>query len=93
MLAGFSPWLVTGRIARTSEEPPLSNFNNYWDISLQKLYDTIRKLKDAPHLGKIGRIEGTREILFPPMPYVAVYRVREQSIEVLRIWHTTQDRG
>ena len=26
LLAGFSPWLVTGRIARTSEEPPLLKF-------------------------------------------------------------------
>jgi plasmid stabilization system protein ParE len=30
--------------------------------------------------------------LFPPMPYVAVYRVRENMIEVLRIYHAAQDR-
>ena len=41
---------------------------------------------------RIGREEGTRELLFPPLPYVAVYRVKEQSIEVLRIYHTAQDR-
>jgi plasmid stabilization system protein ParE len=29
--------------------------------------------------------------LFPPMPYIAVYRT-EQSIEVLRIYHAAQDR-
>ena len=31
-------------------------------------------------------------ILFPPLPYVAVYRVKEQSIEVVRIYHGAQDR-
>ena len=40
----------------------------------------------------MGREQGTREILFPPMPYVAVYRIREQDIEVLRIYHGAQDR-
>jgi plasmid stabilization system protein ParE len=30
--------------------------------------------------------------LFPPLPYVAVYRVKEQTIEVLRIHHGAQDR-
>ena len=49
-------------------------------------------MKDLPDRGRIGREEGTRELLFPPLPYVAVYRVKEQSIEVLRIYHTAQDR-
>ena len=42
--------------------------------------------------GRPGREEGTGEILFPPTPYVAVYRVREQTIEVMRIYHAAQDR-
>ncbi len=39
-----------------------------------------------------GREDGTREIPFPPTPYVAVYRVREQAIEVTRIHHAAQYR-
>jgi plasmid stabilization system protein ParE len=27
-----------------------------------------------------------------PLPYIAVYRVKEQDIEVLRIYHAAQDR-
>jgi len=30
--------------------------------------------------------------LFPPMPYVAVYRVNGQTIEVWRIYHAAQNR-
>jgi len=51
-----------------------------------------RSLKHWPQLGRPGREEGTRELLFPPLPYVAVYRVEEQTIEVLRIYHGAQDR-
>jgi hypothetical protein len=29
---------------------------------------------------------------FPPTPYAAVYRVREQTIEVMRIHHAGQNR-
>ena len=65
---------------------------HYRQPTMRKLYETIRSLKESPHRGRPGREEGTREILFPPMPYVAVYRVREQSIEVLRIYHTAQNR-
>ena len=64
----------------------------YRQPTMRKLYEKIRALKAAPYLGRPGRIEGTREVLFPPLPYVAVYRVTEQSIEIWRIWHTSQDR-
>ena len=59
---------------------------------MRKLYDGIRSLKQWPHRGRPGQENGTREILFLPLPYVAVYRVREQSIEILRIYHGAQDR-
>jgi toxin ParE1/3/4 len=49
-------------------------------------------LKELSHHGRPGREEGTREILFPPLPYIAVYRVKKQSIEVVRIYHRAQDR-
>jgi toxin ParE1/3/4 len=65
---------------------------HYRQPTMRKLYDRIRSLKNTPYLGRPGRIEGTRELLFPPMPYVAVYRVHEQSIEVWRIYHTAQQR-
>ncbi len=58
---------------------------------MRKLYEAIRSLKQWPNRGRVGREEGTRELLFPPLPYIAVYRVKEQSIEVLRIYHAAQE--
>lgn len=65
---------------------------HYRQSTLRKLYDAIRALKQWPGRGRPGSEEGTREILFPPMPYVAVDRVTGQSVEVLRIYHAAQDR-
>lgn len=65
---------------------------HYRQPTMRKLYEAIRSLKNLPYRGRPGREEGTREILFPPLPYVAVYRVTERTIEVIRIYHGAQDR-
>jgi plasmid stabilization system protein ParE len=59
---------------------------------MRKLYERIRGLRETPHIGRPGRVEGTREILFSPLPCIAVYRVSDQTIEIWRIWHTSQSR-
>ena len=55
------------------------------------IYQGITSLKDSPQRGRIGRIEGTRELLFTPLPYIAVYRVKDGIIEISRIYHGAQD--
>jgi len=50
---------------------------HYRQPTMRKLYDALRSLKDVPHGGRPGREQGTRELLFPPLPYIAVYRVRK----------------
>ena len=65
---------------------------HYRQPTMRKLYEKIRGLKDAPYLGRPGRVGATRELSFSPLPYVAVYRIQQQSIEVLRIYHASQNR-
>ena len=65
---------------------------HYRQPTMHKLYEAIRSLKEWPGRDRIGREDGTRELLFPPTPYVAVYRVKEQTIEVMRVYHAAQDR-
>jgi toxin ParE1/3/4 len=56
----------------------------------QSVVERIATLETFPHLGRPGRVQGTREIAFPPLPFVAVYEVREEQIIVLRILHGAQ---
>ena len=65
---------------------------HYRQPTMRKLYAAIRSLKESPHRGRLGSEDGTRELLFPPLPYIAVYRVREDGIEVVRIYHASQYR-
>ena len=55
------------------------------------LYDGCDSLRKFPHLGRKGRIEGTRELVFSGLPYIVVYRIRDQVVEVARIYHGAQD--
>ncbi len=65
---------------------------HYRHRTMRKLYDTICLLKQSPYRGRPTYEEDTREILFPPLPYLAVYRITEGTIEVLRIFHGAQNR-
>jgi plasmid stabilization system protein ParE len=40
-----------------------------------------------PHSGRIGRVKGTREVVIPRSPYIVVYQLTAQAVEVLGIWH------
>jgi toxin ParE1/3/4 len=56
------------------------------------LRDAIYSLRKFPHRAKPGAIAGTRELVHERLPYIVVYRVREDAVEVLHIWHAAQDR-
>jgi toxin ParE1/3/4 len=64
----------------------------YRRSTMRTLHRGIYSLHQFPNRGRAGTEEGTRELLFPPLPYVAVYRVEEKIVHVLRIYHAAQDR-
>jgi toxin ParE1/3/4 len=47
-------------------------------------------LVDHPELGRRGRVRGTRELVIPGTPFIAVYRVRGERIEILHLLHGAQ---
>lgn len=55
------------------------------------IYERCGSLGESPNRGRTGRIEGTRELIFAPLPYIVVYRVRVESVEIVRIYHSAQD--
>ncbi len=57
----------------------------------KNLHDGCGSLVNFPHRGRKGRIEGTRELIFPNLPYIIVYRIQDQDLEILRIYHGAQD--
>jgi toxin ParE1/3/4 len=58
---------------------------------VRAITDGVNKLKTFPKLGRSGQVEGTREMVFTSLPYIAVYRVKENAVEILRVYHAAQD--
>jgi toxin ParE1/3/4 len=58
----------------------------------QTVYDRAAALGADPYLGRRGRVEGTRELPLPPLPFIIVYRVLDQAdaIEIVNIIHGAQ---
>lgn len=55
------------------------------------LYDGCGDLQKFPRRGRKGRISGTRELVFPGLPYIVVYQIQDQVVEVIRIYHGAQE--
>jgi addiction module RelE/StbE family toxin len=56
----------------------------------QSVVERIGTLETFPRIGRPGRVQGTREFAFPPLPFVGIYEVRDEEIIVLRILHGAQ---
>jgi toxin ParE1/3/4 len=57
----------------------------------QTIYKRVAALRMFPHRGRIGLAPDTRELVFAPLPYVVVYEIIDEDVQVLRIRHTSQD--
>ena len=50
----------------------------------------VRRLTDFPESGRIGRVEGTREIVIARTRYVAAYQIRDDAVRILRVIHSAR---
>jgi len=55
------------------------------------IYKRGSDLRIFPNRGRIGLAENTRELMFPPWPYIVVYEIIEDRVNVLRVRHASRD--
>ena len=58
---------------------------------IRTITDGIEGLKKFPNLGRAGQVENTRELVVPSLPYIVVYRIKQENVEILRVYHGAQD--
>ena len=59
--------------------------------TVRTIYQRVRSLKITPNRGRPGHRSGTRELAVTPLPYVVVYTVKVEAVEILHIYHGAQD--
>lgn len=47
-------------------------------------------LVEQPEMGRVGRVKGTRELVITHTPFIAIYRIKDERIEILRFLHGAQ---
>lgn len=50
----------------------------------------VSQLKDQPGTGRAGRVPGTRELVIAETPYIVPYRVKNDVVEILRVYHSAR---
>lgn len=56
----------------------------------RRIRDAVRILRDYPAAGRAGRVPNTRELIVTGTPYIIPYRVRSETVEILRVLHAVQ---
>ena len=54
------------------------------------LFKAVSSLDRFPRRARPGRKAGTRELVLPGLPYLVVFRIRQDVAEVLRVLHGAQ---
>jgi toxin ParE1/3/4 len=58
--------------------------------TVDRIAITVERLAIHPASGRIGRVPGTRELVVSGTPYIVPYRVRGETVEILRVFHAAR---
>jgi addiction module RelE/StbE family toxin len=54
---------------------------------VSRIVEAVETLRDHSHLGRPGRIAGTRELVIADTPYLVPYRVVDDDVQILAVIH------
>ena len=84
-------WLKSAIAMRLAQLDYIAADNPTAAIELdQRIDQQIDRLADHPRMGRAGRVRGTREMIITRTPFIAIYRIKANRIEILRIVHGAQ---
>ena len=50
----------------------------------------VKQLSTQPAMGRPGRVLGTRELVISNTHYLVPYRIKNNTVEILRVFHTSR---
>jgi toxin ParE1/3/4 len=59
---------------------------------VRRIEHSISRLVILPRSGRPGVVAGTRILVVPGLPYVVIYRAREEEVDVVAVLHTARRR-
>jgi toxin ParE1/3/4 len=59
---------------------------------LRRIEHSVARLAILPFSGRPGVVAGTRILVVPGLPYVVIYRVGEDEVDIIAVLHTARRR-
>jgi addiction module RelE/StbE family toxin len=59
-------------------------------LVVARIVESVAQLAHQPGLGRPGRVPGTRELIVQKTRYIVPYRVRGDTVQILRVFHTSR---
>ncbi|MGC2778558.1 MAG: type II toxin-antitoxin system RelE/ParE family toxin [Bradyrhizobium sp.] len=56
-------------------------------VALHIIRNVETLLSGHPEMGRLGRVPGTRELVIPRTPYIVPYRLVDDTLQILRVFH------
>ncbi|HVX60607.1 MAG TPA: type II toxin-antitoxin system RelE/ParE family toxin [Pirellulales bacterium] len=56
-----------------------------------RLIQAAASLAQFPDRGRAWRLAGSRELVVPGLPYVLIYRVKEDEVLIISLFHTSRN--
>jgi toxin ParE1/3/4 len=57
----------------------------------ERILSAAESLLEHPQKGRVGRLYNTRELVIHGWPYILVYTVRKDRVEILHVIHTSRN--
>jgi toxin ParE1/3/4 len=57
------------------------------DRTVTRILDRVETLCAHPEMGRAGRVANTRELVVTDTPFIVPYRVRDEVVEILAVFH------
>lgn len=54
-----------------------------------RIIRTVSLLKEQSGIGRAGRLPGTKELVVPKTSYIVPYRVKDDTVQILRVYHSS----
>lgn len=84
-------WTVSAGLDREAAIDHIAKDNLSAALSqLDEIEGQADRLTDYPKLGRPGRVKGTRELVVNRTPFIVVYRIKGEFIQILRVLHGAQ---
>ena len=60
-----------------------------WD-AVSRILSAVEVLERFPQMGRVGRVEGTRELVVTGTPFLVAYRLKSEVIQILAVLHAAR---